>query len=124
MRILIDVNLSPLWVTKLEKAGYQVTHWSEVGKLNAEDLEIFKYARINNLVVFTHDLDFGDVLAVTNAEKPSVIQLRTNEPIPEIVGNLVINALKQFEDKLEKGALITISPKKMRARILPINDKG
>lgn len=28
-------------------------------------------------VVFTHDLDFGDILAATNADDPSVIQVRT-----------------------------------------------
>jgi predicted nuclease of predicted toxin-antitoxin system len=31
MKILIDMNLSPTWVSILEEAGYKATHWSFVG---------------------------------------------------------------------------------------------
>jgi predicted nuclease of predicted toxin-antitoxin system len=35
------------------------------------------YAAVNGYTVFTHDLDFGAMLAKTGAKKPSVIQIRT-----------------------------------------------
>lgn len=38
---------------------------------------------------------------------------------PENIGYLVISAIANFHLHLEKGALITIDEKKMRARILP-----
>jgi len=79
-----------------------------------------KYARKNKYVVFTHDLDFGSLLAVTNADGPSVIQVRTQDILPDNLSNIVIPAIKQYQHILEEGALIVIDESKMRARILPL----
>lgn len=78
------------------------------------------YAREKGFVVFTHDLDFGDILATTHAVGPSVIQVRTQDPLPEVVGDLVVTAIRTYGELLERGALITIEPDKLRARVLPI----
>jgi predicted nuclease of predicted toxin-antitoxin system len=37
-----------------------------------------EWARANRYIVFTHDLDFGSLLAATGAETPSVIQIPLN----------------------------------------------
>ena len=79
MNILLDMNLSPVWVPFLEKAGHEVRHWRDIGSPTAPDTEIMEWARKNKYVVFTHDLDFGTLLYVTNAIAPSVIQLRSEE---------------------------------------------
>ena len=42
MKILIDMNLSPDWVKRLEAAGIESIHWSSVGESNAEDAEIMQ----------------------------------------------------------------------------------
>ncbi len=120
MKILIDMNLSPIWVPLLEKSGCKAVHWSHIGMPNAPDSEILEYARINRFTVFTHDLDFGSLLAATNAKCPSVIQVRTQDVTPESIGQLVITAIFMFQHYLENGALITVDEKKMRARILPL----
>ena len=78
------------------------------------------FARSEKYVVFTHDLDFGDILAVTGAKTPSVIQVRANNTSPDALKALLLKALNQFEDRLKKGALITLVPGNMRARILPL----
>lgn len=31
MKLLLDMNLSPLWVEALEEQGYEAVHWSRVG---------------------------------------------------------------------------------------------
>ena len=72
-------------------------------------------------MVFTHDLDFGTILAVTNADSPSVIQVREHDVVPENMGETVLDALSQFDAYLRAGALITIDKITLRARILPIN---
>ena len=77
MKILLDMNLSPAWVATLAAAGFEAVHWINVGKPDALDSEIMRWALGNDYVVFTHDLDFGDILAATNANAPSVIQIRT-----------------------------------------------
>ncbi len=37
MKLLIDMNLSPLWVSVLEEAGWKAVHWTHVGAPNASD---------------------------------------------------------------------------------------
>jgi len=122
MRVLVDMNLSPEWVAVLNRAGWEAIHWSTVGNPRAEDEEIMAWARAQKHVVFTHDLDFGTLLALTRAGSPSVIQVRTQDVTPAAIGALVVNALRQFEGPLEKGALIVLDEARARARILPLED--
>ena len=114
------MNLSPNWISVLKKMGLEAMHWSRIGRLDAPDYEILEYAKSFGYVVFTHDLDFGAILAATKADSPSVIQVRTQDTTPEYLGPLVVSALRQFEQHLDDGAIITIDKNKLRARILPL----
>jgi predicted nuclease of predicted toxin-antitoxin system len=120
VKILIDMNLTPAWVEFFAANGIDSVHWSTVGDPKALDPEIMAFAKDNGLVVFTHDLDFGDILAVTQARGPSVIQARVEDPIPATIGKDVLTAIIENETYLKTGALITIDPDKQRIRILPI----
>jgi predicted nuclease of predicted toxin-antitoxin system len=120
MKILIDMNLSPLWIPVLAEADIEAIHWSTVGDPRASDRTIFDWAATNGFVIFTHDLDFGTLLASSQAQSPSVIQIRSQDHLPDAVGDVCIAALQQFRDELESGALITIDETRTRARILPI----
>ncbi len=120
MRILIDMNLSPEWGAVLEQAGWQATHWSVIGEFNAPDTEIMEHARSGGFLVFTHDLDFGAILASTGAVGPSVIQLRSEDTRPETMGGVVLAALETHREALSTGALVTIDPRRMRVTLLPL----
>lgn len=120
MNILIDMNLSPEWTAVFSREGWQSVHWSSVGDPRATDRTIMEYARSRDLIVFTHDLDFGDLLAATNAQGPSVILVRTQDVLPSALGSLVIEAIKQNESPLVAGALIIVEEARTRVRILPI----
>ena len=120
MKILIDMNLSPDWIAVFEKYNIAAVHWSTVGDRREKDSIIMEWARTNGYIVFTHDLDFGSLLAATGADTPSVIQVRTQDVLPNSMENLVISALNQFEFSLETGALVTVDQTQSRVRILPI----
>jgi predicted nuclease of predicted toxin-antitoxin system len=120
MKILIDMNLSPAWVSVLEEAGYTASHWSTIGSLNAPDREVLLWAKANGYVMFTHDLDFGAILAVTEAEGPSVIQIRTQDISPEHAKHLLLNIPNKFAENLLQGALISVDEEKSRVRLLPL----
>ncbi|MEH2281922.1 MAG: DUF5615 family PIN-like protein [Nostoc sp.] len=120
MKILIDMNLSPDWVAVFEKYNIAAVHWSTVGDRTEKDSIIMQWARTNGYIVFTHDLDFGSLLAATGVDSPSVIQVRTQDVLPKSIENLVISALNQFESSLETGALVTVDQTQSRVRILPI----
>jgi predicted nuclease of predicted toxin-antitoxin system len=68
MKLLVDMNLSPERVAVLQAAGWEAVHWSKVGNLRAADSEIMAWAKLDGHIVFTHDLDFGSRLALTQAE--------------------------------------------------------
>ncbi|WP_392533286.1 DUF5615 family PIN-like protein [Nostoc sp. C117] len=120
MKILIDMNLSPDWVAVFERYNISAVHWSSIGDRCEKDSIIMEWARTNGYIVFTHDLDFGSLLAATGANTPSVIQVRTQDVLPNSIENLVISALNQFESSLETGALVTVDQAQSRVRILPI----
>ncbi len=120
MKILIDMNLSPRWANLLTNAGFKAAHWSTLGAVNAPDVEIAAFARINDYVVLTHDLDFGAILAATQGDKPSVVQIRSEDLSLEVIGKPVINALRQMTAELNEGALLTIDPSRTRVRLLPL----
>ncbi|OGP63558.1 MAG: hypothetical protein A2V65_07655 [Deltaproteobacteria bacterium RBG_13_49_15] len=120
MKIVIDMNLSPQWVDFLNRTGQECVHWSKIGSPDASDRDILRWAQSNGYVVFTHDLDFGAILAATKADFPSVIQLRTQDISPKRIGELVASTFKQFEEILNQGALVSIDEKQARVRILPL----
>ena len=120
MKLLVDMNLSPRWVQVLADAGIDAVHWSMLGAANAPDVAIMAFARINDYVVLTHDLDFSAILAATHGDKPSVVQIRSEDVSPFVIGTAVIDALRQMSTELNDGALITIDPSRTRLRLLPL----
>jgi len=124
MKILVDMNLSPEWVEVFAQHGLSAVHWSTVGDPRAEDPVLMQWARGNDYIVFTHDLDFGSLLALTQAESPSVIQVRTQDVTPQHLKAIVIDALKKYESLLEAGALIVLDEGKSRVRILPLSKQS
>jgi predicted nuclease of predicted toxin-antitoxin system len=65
-------------------------------------------------------LDFGSILAITRADSPSVIQVRTQDVTPSYLEKIIIDALKRYELELKSGSLIIIDENKLRVRILPL----
>jgi predicted nuclease of predicted toxin-antitoxin system len=120
MKILIDMNLSPEWVSVLKDHGFEASHWSEIGDPRAQDPELLEWALQGHYVVFTNDLDFSRLLALTQGKGPSVIQVRGQDLMPESLSMIVATALRQYEKELEAGALIVIDEGSLRVRILPI----
>ena len=51
MKFLVDMNLSPLWVSFLAEHGFESVHWSIVGRPAAPDSEIFDFAAANGWIV-------------------------------------------------------------------------
>lgn len=120
IRVLIDMNLSPDWVAELAAHGWSAVHWSTIGDTRATDREIMDWARSNDYVVFTHDLDFGTTLALTHATGPSVFQVRGRDVFPDHMSPVVVAALKHHEPELASGALVVVDEAKSRVRILPL----
>ena len=68
------MNLTPEWAGALEEADWKAVHWSQIGNPGAADQEVMDWARSHEHILFTHDLDFGALLAASQGRGPSVIQ--------------------------------------------------
>ena len=121
MKLLVDMNLSPRWVTALQAAGVEARHWSTIGVSTAPDEDVLIWAAANGFVLLTHDLDFGAILAVSQATTPSVIQIRSDDLRPEALATRIAATLGQLAQALTDGALVTIEPARERVRILPLH---
>jgi predicted nuclease of predicted toxin-antitoxin system len=120
IKVLVDVNLAPAWTDMLAANRIEAVHWSTIGDPRASDEELLRYAREHDYVVFTHDLDFGTLLALTRARGPSVVQVRTQNVLPMAIGDLVVRVLTEHVAALGAGALVTVDERAARVRILPI----
>lgn len=81
------------------------------------------WARDNDHVVFTNDLDFTTLMVASGATGPSVIQLRPQNLMPEAVGDVVVGVLIEHQAILEQGAFVTVDEIKARVRILPLRKR-
>jgi predicted nuclease of predicted toxin-antitoxin system len=75
----------------LANAGFEAAHWSVLDAYNnTSDSEIMAYAKANDYIVLTHDLDFSTILAATHGEKTSVVQIRADDVNPDAIGKQVM----------------------------------
>jgi predicted nuclease of predicted toxin-antitoxin system len=120
MRLLLDMNVSPQLVPAFEAAGHTCAHWSGIGDPRATDETILDHAKENGFVLVTHDLDFGAILATSQADSPSVIQVRMQDVLSTRFVSMILVALERFAEELTSGALLVVDENRSRVRILPM----
>jgi predicted nuclease of predicted toxin-antitoxin system len=120
IRLLADVHISPKTVADLQKQGYEIMRSSEVLPANAPDINILEFARTENWVVLTQDLDFSMLVALSRYSQPSLITLRLSSAKPDIVTQKLLDVLPQIEEALQEGSAITIQDESIRIRKLPV----
>ena len=120
MKLLIDANLSPRVAAALCAAGFEAVHVGDVGLLTASDELIFDHAVDERMAVVTADSDFPMLLALRRTANPSVVHLRhVAELAPEDHAALLVANLPVMP-ALEKGAIASLAPNRLRLRDLPI----
>ncbi len=121
MRFVVDANLSPRVAGYLHVAGHDAVHVVDVDLQHAADSTIMEWARVNRRVVLSSDTDFGALLARQEAREPSFLLLRhLNERKPEEQAGLVLANLPAVTADLMAGAVVTLTPRHLRVRPLPI----
>ncbi len=120
IKLLADMNISPQTVTALQGQGSDIIRVCEVMSRTASDLEILEFARQENRVIVTQDLDFSMLLALGGYNKPSLITLRLSLTDPNIVTQKLIDTIPQVEEILTEGGAVTIEDASVRTRRLPM----
>ena len=122
MKLLVDMNLSPGWVDRLARHGFDAVHWSTIGAATAPDLEILTWANEHEFVLITNDLDFSAILAASGGASPSVVQIRTHDLLSDVAVSTVARALEAHRGDIEGGALLSIDEGGARVRLLPLKN--
>ena len=120
MRFLADMGISPKIVDVLERLGHQAVHLQQQGLHRLKDSAILEKARKEGCILLTHDLDFGDLLAASGADLPSVVIFRLRNMRPERVDLYLLNIIAQYPKALEDGAIVTVTEGRVRVRNLPL----
>ena len=120
MKFLADMGISPRVVSALRERGHEAVHLQEQGLGKLPDGDILAKARAEGRVLLTHDLDFGELLAASHGELPSVIIFRLKDMRADNVNFHLFSILEKQSAGLEKGVVCSVSERKVRIRALPL----
>lgn len=112
MRLLFDQNISFRVVKQLKALFPDIIGVWEAGLINADDYEIWEYARQHGYTVVTFDKDIPAIGSVRGFP-PKIIWLRTGNLNNLGIVSLFINHTEQFNDFIarhNKGCLMVYLP--------------
>lgn len=75
MRFLIDAQLPPALAPVLIEHGHEAEHVNDIGRGDAPDRELWRYALDHDAVIVTKDEDFALMVAIGD-ESPAVVWVR------------------------------------------------
>lgn len=112
LRFLIDNGLSPVVAERLQAAGHDAVHVRDYGLAAVTDEEVFARAAEEERTVVSADTDFGTLLALRHARRPSVLLFRHGaERRPDRQVALMLANLDGIEKDLIEGCVIVLEPR-------------
>jgi predicted nuclease of predicted toxin-antitoxin system len=121
VKFLLDQNVSPALVGLLADADHLAEHVRDLGMREAPDDVVLAAARDADAVLIPSDTDFGELLARSNANEPSVILLRRQEGRrASEIASLIVANLQAVADDLASGAIVVLDDDRVRIRSLPL----
>jgi predicted nuclease of predicted toxin-antitoxin system len=120
MRFLADMGVDIRVVRWLRENGHDAKHLRDEGLHRIPNGEIFVKAISENRVIVTFDLDFGEIVALSQGEKASVILFRLHDTrTPHLIQRLAV-VLADATEALEQGAVVVVEESRHRIRYLPL----
>jgi predicted nuclease of predicted toxin-antitoxin system len=124
MKLLLDQGLPRSAAEFLRRRGFEAVHTAEVGLSSAQDNEILARGRGEQQIIVTLDADFHALMALSGAERPSVIRIRREGLTAEPLIRLILDVISICRGDIEAGALVTVRPDAIKIRRLPVLGEG
>lgn len=121
MKIFLDEGLPYLAARLLREAGFDASHVLELGLKSASDTRILDHAASEGHVIVTLDSDFHKLLAMSGADRPSVIRIRVECLDEQAVARIVREVLAKYHQSLLDGAVVSVNQWQTRMRSLPLD---
>jgi predicted nuclease of predicted toxin-antitoxin system len=113
MKLLLDTCISPRTRDQLAAAGHDVI-WVGDRAVDPGDEAILEEARRSSRILITLDKDFGELAVIFGHEHAGIVRL-VDIPIHQ-QANICSRTIERYCRDLEKGALVTVDPGRVRVR--------
>ena len=120
MKFLADMGISPRSAAFLRSLGHDTVHLHDACLDRLSDASILIKALDEGRIVLTHDLDFGDLMAASEARLPSVIIFRLRNMSADHLNRYLEIILANYQDRLVAGVVMSVTEREIRTRSLPI----
>ena len=119
MRFLLDMNLPPQLAIWLRSQGHDAVHVVDDGFGASSDQEILVRAVMENRIVVSFDLDFGDILAAARQSGTGAVLLRLRSARQAHIRQRLQVAIAQAGEAMEEGAVVLVEDARIRVRRMP-----
>lgn len=120
MRFLADMCVDVRIVEWLRDNGHDAVHLRDQGLHRMPNGDIFEKAILEDRVVITFDLDFGEIAALAGSRKANVVLFRLKNTRTTHVIERLSAIIGGIAAALEKGAIIIVEETRYRVRSLPV----
>jgi predicted nuclease of predicted toxin-antitoxin system len=118
-QFLVDVCVDIRLARWLSDQGYDARHLRDEGLQSLPNGQIFAKAIAEGRIVVTHDLDFGEISALTHGKKAGVIVFRLHDPRLARLTERLVAVLADCIPALQAGAVVIVEDARHRVRNLP-----
>jgi predicted nuclease of predicted toxin-antitoxin system len=113
VKFLVDANLPPRLCPWLGSRGHQAEHVFDVDLVTATDTEIWERGKVEDLVIFSKDVDFYD-RAVLFGKPPQVIHIAVGNCSNTRLFSILASEWEEIERSLVSGSrLVSITLEKI-----------
>ena len=120
MKFLADMGIAIRIVEWLRAKRHDAVHLREEGLHRLSDAEIFKKAVFEKRIILTFDLDFVEIVALSEGRLVSVILFRLHNTRTPYVLKRLEQVLEESSNMLKKGSVVIVEETRHRVRRLPI----